>query len=145
MNTSLPTEPGTYLFCGSREGRVELPNLGYKSIEVVRVTRKDSGELRFVGMDFFYHPEKAIGTWFPISDVSSTLMESTQKLFIDKLARDTLSQFAKYRTSKEYILKRLIAFFRSDGIELYAEQVFDYAVAQKIIIPGAEPGYWVAV
>ena len=68
MTTKLPTEPGLYLFVGVRSSRNASQLVAQQIPEMVCVSRESKDKLRYIGRDFFYTPERALGAWDRISD-----------------------------------------------------------------------------
>lgn len=63
--TTLPTEPGLYLFRGVYSPRhARAHGSGRREVEIVRVVRTTTGRLTYVGADFIYLEDGApIGAW----------------------------------------------------------------------------------
>lgn len=90
MQTSLPTEPGAYLFCGVRDQNL----LSVRDLvshptrpELVRVHRHPDGKLSYTGTDFFYSPERAMGTWLRLTDEAEALQTEAHRMLFDEVAR----------------------------------------------------------
>lgn len=89
-STTLPTEPGTYLFCGVRETRdLTLMTLAmhHPRVELVHVYQKPNGKLSFVGRDFFYHPEEVKGMWLCLTEEATALQAKADTILLDAVAR----------------------------------------------------------
>ncbi len=146
MNTTLPTEPGFYLFCGFRDGeKVELRD-SLRGPEVVRVTLNAQGKLIYVGSDFFYRPESAIGAWLPISEEAATLHELametvTVHLLRTQFAKAFTSEWHPERTTRDRVVYNLCGPFRAPDVVMAAEALFDRAVRDGMIVPDDTKGY----
>lgn len=144
-STVLPTEEGLYLFSGLREGprsARDLNQLGRP--EVVRITRDASGNIVYVGADFFYHPEKAIGAWIPIAEEAAALLSASREVVLDHLARTEVPRTFEHswggHSSRESIVGNLARFGTQDTVG-NAELVFERAVRNHIVEPDTTPGY----
>jgi hypothetical protein len=80
ITRELPTEPGYYLFIGARDPKEVASQFWHKPrVELVRVGRNGAGQLMYIGADFFYSPQKAVGAWMPL-DISALEAEGTDAL-----------------------------------------------------------------
>lgn len=147
-STTLPTEPGIYLFCGFRDGEKldvrDIPTL--RGTEVVRVTRNAQGQITYVGSDFFYRPEAAIGSWLPISEEAAALHALALETVIAQVTRTRViaaftSNWSPGRNSKEGVISHLTGPFRSPDVIQEAHVVFDRAVEMGLIVPEDARGY----
>lgn len=145
MNTTLPTEPGYYLFCGSRTGRyVDVERLTYiRGAEVVKVTRTND-KLMFVGNDFFHEPEETVGAWMPISAEVAALLELARKEAIRRIIAEVLppvfanSWYGGSSTRSQTI--DILARSKMPSVRDAANEVFDAAVAAGVIVKDESRG-----
>lgn len=145
--TKLPTEVGTYLFAGSRDGRVCLSHVrSARGSEVVRVRRDGAGKLMYLGKEIFYRPEDAVGAWLLITEAEASLIEEANAAVLDAAARTMVpeafsDEWWGTRSSRKGVVDQL-AFPAKDAESLsLAEKVFDRAVELGVIELDPEPGY----
>ena len=91
ISTTLPTEPGIYLFAGVTERRFLNQMLRHPPRPVLlRVSHDAKGKLRYIGSDFWYRPEEAVGAWIKIEGdalVERALQES-HDAFLKEVVQD---------------------------------------------------------
>lgn len=137
--TTLPTEPGTYLFCGVRDKR----HLSVRDIhahrtrpELVRVHRKD-GKLSYVGSDFFYTPEQVIGTWLRVTEETEALQTQAMSIIEDEVARNVVPRALTgswgSSTPRGSVVYNLVGPFEES--KPTAERLIDRAVEMGSIVP----------
>lgn len=151
ISTTLPTEPGTYLFCGFREGRISTRDLSRLwRVEVVQVTLRE-GKLAYIGTDFFYRPEQAVGSWTLITELAESMFAATRDVSLDAIARkDVKGAFTSpwssdlmYSMTRAYVTQHLTSRAQLANVEANAEAVFDRAVSLGLIEPDPKAaGYW---
>lgn len=88
--TSLPQEDGFYIFMGHREGRHATLGSGRRP-ELVCINSKLPEGARVVGIDFFYHPEEAVGAWQKV-DVDELVAEG-QRLSREEAVRHIYAEY----------------------------------------------------
>lgn len=86
ITTTLPTEPGKYLFYGYRE-------VGGLHLELVRVGLNASGDLLYIGSDVFWKPSKARGAWVRVDGLATDLKDQATRLVLDELVPSVLDRW----------------------------------------------------
>ena len=90
--STLPTQPGLYLFVGTR--RTPRPDdLHHLGVELVRVGPLSDGKLAYIGTDFFHCPQEAVGMWLPINDLTRELNEAGRHLVTHALLQRLHQEF----------------------------------------------------
>lgn len=138
ISTTLPVEPGVYLFCGSYEGH-QLPHaiLNMRA-EVVRVHRTTEGKLSYVGNDFMYSPSKVIGSWIRIDELENELKDSTRSVYMDHMVRVDLPKLLMKHTwggITEETFVRDYTPYAPEAEKKIAALVFAKAIQQDILVP----------
>lgn len=144
--TTLPTDVGTFLYCGTRGDRPasvrDLATL--RSAEIVRVRRNASGHLMYVGLDFFHHPEQAVGVWLPIDEEYAAVFEAAKRAMAAHLAPSVAKVFEGWwreSLTEEQVLHHLANPYKGDDDKAASKQVFDQAVAQGLVEQDGD-GQW---
>ena len=149
MQRTLPTEPGTYLFCGVRCARdVSVTSLSIHSprVELVRVHRGQDGKLSYVGTDFFYAPHEAVGTWLNLTTEAEAVQEDADAVLLDEAAQKCVPETISpdWPTSTESVVNKLAGPFREET-RVFARRVLDRAVEIKVVEPDPRyqtTGWW---
>lgn len=150
--STLPAEPGRYLFCGSREGRVRLDE--YESrfhhrVEIVRIGYDGQGKLRYTGDDFFWNPSKAVGVWIRLDSLEEQLISAADPLLFDAAVRNDIAERAdslggsSWTMSKEGLVRALLQQNLGQVTDL---SVLECAVDRAIelgLLEEKEPGRWI--
>lgn len=92
--TTLPTEPGLYLFVGTHNGRL----LTWQP-EHVRAAYNGDRKLTFIGSDFWYEPKSAVGTWWKIEldpeETADAELRAARALFDRTITREERGWMSK--------------------------------------------------
>ena len=107
-------------------------------VELVRISTNNSGQLMYVGRDFFYKPQEALGAWLPL-DVSA--LEKTGEALLRKhymaAAVETFKSKRHYTHDRDSFVRFLTEkSWTSDyaGVEpALAETFADLAVAEGLL------------
>lgn len=79
FSSTMPTEPGTYLFVGSPDIRRECSPVPEVRPEVVRIAKDGSGKVRPFGLSFFSQdPADIVGQWAPLDSGLSPVYAEVQ-------------------------------------------------------------------
>lgn len=145
--STLPTEEGLYLFCGSREGHIYRVNdlIHGERVEVVRIHHLKDGRINYIGLDFFHDPNKAVGVWVKITEEGARLKHAADAMLLDHAARTLVPQVCKSRwwnQTRAAVVAELVGPMGNDGEFSVAEKVFDRAVELGVLVPGKHAGYW---
>jgi hypothetical protein len=136
--TVLPTEPGIYLFAGSRRGPADVRELvELPRVELVRVMRRSDGKLWYIGNDFFWEPEKAIGAWTKISDEAFQLQSVALDELVDAAARDLVPRVVSrgYGSDTDRLLEALIGPFAANpSLVSMASRIFGRAITLGVVV-----------
>lgn len=148
-STNLPTEPGTYLFCGVRSAKdVSVTSLSIHTprVELVRVHRGKDGKLSYVGVDFFYAPHEAVGSWLNLATEAQAIEDEAKAILLDAAAQKCVPEVMspEWPTSTESAVDKLAGPFR-DEVKAFARRVLDRAIELKVVVPDKtykSPGWW---
>lgn len=149
ITTTLPTEEGYYLFAGARNGNVTVDNLvpDWCRAEIVRVHRDSAGKIGYIGLDFFYHPDRAVGSWTRIDDQVAALKRAAEPVLLDEVARTLVPEVFTHRNwralMKDQLVDYLVGAFKEKR-EVFAARAVDRAIELGILIPSTEytEGWW---
>ena len=144
FSTTLPTEPGIYLFCGKRDRADpdvrDLTDL--RGVEIVRVFRNGSGKLCYTGSDFFYRPEQALGIWVPFTAEAEVIREHAVEAVTVHLLQNNLREAAKptlwgFEFTREDLVHKLVGSFRTPAVVMAGHALIDRAIAEGILVPAS--------
>lgn len=113
MAAELPTDPGFYLWAGTRRPE----NLSFRDllvpprVELVRVLHDSKGNLTYIGSDFFYNPKDSIGVWLKIdaADIQNQAVQLCQARFVST----NVAAMRKEVWNRPYGRKEYAGFLRS--------------------------------
>jgi hypothetical protein len=149
ITNQLPTEPGIYLFCGFRDGKHDVRDVTLvRGVEVVRVFVNAGGKTTYVGMDFFYRPHEAVGSWTRISDLAEAVVAHGKATMLDHVTRSQVAGAfespwgGRHESTRAAVVRHLVGPFNDDGVREEAEKAFDRAVELGLIVPSELADHW---